>query len=1144
MSKKSNFVHLHVHSEYSLLDGACSIEKMIKKAASLKMPALAVTDHGNMHGVIKFYKQALSENIKPIIGSELYVAPGSRLEKKLDKRKNNSYHLTILVKDEVGYHNLLVLSSESYLSGYYYKPRIDKELLRKHSQGLIGLSGCLKGEIASEIIDGNMDRAMEIAGEYSDIFGKNNFYLEMMNHYIDEQQKVNKAVKELSGRTGIPVVATNDVHYVDREDAKAHEILLGIQTGMTLDDENRMKMATEEFYLKSAGEMEKLFEEYPDAVENTMVISERCNLELSLEKTYHYPAFSPPRGENESHYLRELCESGLKKRYKEITAEIKDRMEHELSIIERLGFISYFLIVWDFIDYAKTHDIPIGPGRGSAAGSIVAYVLGITNVDPIKFKLLFERFLNPDRISPPDIDIDIADEDRARLIEYVSNKYGKDSVAQIITFGTMKARAVVRDVGRVMNMPYADVDKLAKLVPEGPKVKLEDALKSEPRLREVVDKDKKIKDLIEMALRLEGLNRHASTHAAGVVISDRPLVNYVPLCKGKEDEVITQFDMNDVGSNGLLKMDFLGLRTLTVIKNCIKIIERTRSEKIDIDEIPLDDKKAFELLNNADTIGVFQLESAGMQDLARRIGISNLEDINALVALFRPGAMNMLDDYVQRKHGKVPIKYDHPLLEPILMDTYGIMLYQEQVMQAANAVAGYTLAEADILRRIMGKKKVDEMENQKEKFVSGAVKNNIKKRLAEKIFDNIEKFAGYGFNKSHSQAYAMIAYQTAYLKANYPVEYMASVLTSELNDMDKIVKYIDECSNMGIEILPPDINESFKGFTVVGGNIRFGLAAIKNVGETAVESIIRARKKHGKFVSLTHFLNSVDSKATNRKVVESLIKCGAFGSMGYTRSQLLKALEMKLNEASIAQRERMNGQRALFGEETVTVETEMLPQVKEFHESELLTFEKELLGFYISGHPIVQYKDIIKVYSTADTQTLGEAVSNGKVMVGGIISNMKRMMTKRQERMAVLKLEDLKGYAEVIIFPSAYDRNFDLIQKNLPVMVIGKVSFKEDTPKIIADELIHLDDIRERFTESVVIEVFSGNLKEGEIGLLRDIISRHKGKIPLQIALNISSGGKVNMLSGKGFYVKPSDQFIKDVTSLLGENTVWFKRKT
>ncbi|MDD5644805.1 MAG: DNA polymerase III subunit alpha, partial [bacterium] len=1053
MTKKSNFVHLHVHSEYSLLDGACSIGKIVKKAASLKMPALAITDHGNMHGVIKFYKQALSESIKPIIGSEMYIAPGSMLEKKLDKRKNSSYHLTILVKDETGYRNLLVLSSESYLKGYYYKPRIDKELLKKYSRGLIALSGCLKGEIACEILDGNPEKAAEMAEEYSNIFGKENFYLEMMDHNIPEQKIVNKALKKISEQTGIPVVATNDVHYINKDDARAHEILLGIQTGMTMDDENRMKMLTDEFYLKDTGQIGKIFEEYPEAVENSVVISGRCNLELSLEKTYHYPAFPPPQGKNENSYLRELCESGLKKRYKEIDSEIRERLEHEMNIIESLGFVSYFLIVWDFIHYAKTNDIPIGPGRGSAAGSIVAYVLGITNVDPIKFKLLFERFLNPDRISPPDIDIDIADEDRSRLIDYVSSKYGKDSVAQIITFGTMKARAVVRDVGRVMNMPYADVDKLAKLVPEGPKVRLEDALKTEPRLKEAVDKEEKVKRLFEMALRLEGLNRHASTHAAGVVISDKPLVNYVPLCKGKENEVITQFDMNDVGNNGLLKMDFLGLKTLTVIKNCIKIIERTRGEKINIDEISFDDRKTFELLNNADTTGVFQLESAGMQDLARRIGISNLEDINALVALFRPGAMNMLDDYVQRKHGKVPIKYDHPFLEPILMDTYGIMLYQEQVMQAANAVAGYTLAEADILRRIMGKKKVEEMEAQKEKFIGGAVKNNIKKRLAEKIFDNIEKFAGYGFNKSHSQAYAIIAYQTAYLKANYPVEYMASMLTSELNDMDKIVKYIDECSNMGIEILPPDINESFKGFTVVGGNIRFGLAAIKNVGATAVESIINARKAAGKFISLTHFLNSADSKAANRKVVESLIKCGAFDSMGYTRNQLLKALDMKLSEASAVHKEKMNGQRALFGEETVTIETEMLPQVKEFHESQLLTFEKELLGFYISGHPVVQYKDIIKTYSTADTQTLDNAVSNSKVMVGGIVSDVKMRMTKKQERMAVLKLEDLKGWIEVIVFPSAFDKNFDLIQKNLPVMVAGKVSFKDDTPKLIADEI-------------------------------------------------------------------------------------------
>lgn len=1145
MNNNKNFAHLHVHTEYSLLDGACSLDRLIKKAVELGMSTLAITDHGNMHGVIKFYDKALDAGIKPIIGCEMYVSPGSMKEKKPNSRKTNAYHLTLLIKDKEGYSNLIKLNTRAYREGYYYKPRIDKATLREFSSGLIALSGCLKGEIAQEILNGNIDKARAIIDEYIGIFGKENFYLEVMNHLIPEQIKVNKVLKELSEDSGLKLVATNDVHYIDKEDAAAHEIFLGIQTDATVDDAKRMKMSTDEFYLKSETEMKIAFEDLPQSLETTLEIADRCNLELQLGGRYYYPKFVVPGSKKQEDYLRELCEKGLVKRYGKVTSEVRERLEHELQIIEKLGFISYFLIVWDFIHYAKTHAIAIGPGRGSAAGSLVSYVLEITNVDPIKFNLLFERFLNPSRVSPPDIDIDIADEDRGKLIEYVSTKYGKDSVAQIITFGTMKAKAVVRDVGRVLNMPYAEVDRLAKLVPEGLGVTLKKALKSEPRLKEAINKDERIKRLFEMALKLEGLSRHASTHAAGVVIADnKPLEEYLPLCRGKEGEVITQFDMNDVSRIGLLKMDFLGLKTLTVIQNCIRIIDKTRGEKINIDEISLENFKTFELLNNADTIGVFQLESAGMQDLARRIGISTLEDVNALVALYRPGPMNMLDDYVQKKLGKVPIKYDHPSLEPILRDTYGIMLYQEQVMQTVNVIAGYTLADADILRRIMGKKKKAAMGKQETKFIDGAVKNGIKKKLAEKIFNTIEKFAGYGFNKSHSQAYAVIAYQTAYLKANYPVEYMAALLTSELNNMDKMAKYIDECSNMGIEILPPDINESFKGFTVVGGNIRFGLAAIKNVGETAVESIVKVREKRGKFISLTDFLNSVDTKASNRKVVESLIKCGAFSSLGYKRAQLFKVLDAKLIDAAGLHRERQRGQQSLFGEETATIKSEALPDVAEFHESQLLTFEKELLGFYISGHPIVQYKNVLKIFSTADTESIKKASSNGTVMVGGIISNLKNLATRKtREKMAVLTLEDLKGSMEVILFPSAFKKNFELVEKNLPVMVIGKVSLKEDIPKILADELIHLDDVRGRFTESVVVEIFSGNLGEGELEKLRDVLKNNKGVTPVTVALNLPSGGKVNMLLGKGFCVKPSERFMKDVVSLLGENTVWLKIK-
>ncbi|MDD5555905.1 MAG: DNA polymerase III subunit alpha [bacterium] len=1137
------FAHLHVHSEYSLLDGACRIDELVARARECRMPALAVTDHGFMGGAVEFYQKAMAGGVKPIIGQEMYVAPGSRFERKTEGIRDASFHLLLLAKDLEGYRNLIRLSSLGHLEGFYYRPRIDRDLLAVRHRGLIGASGCLKGEIAHRILKGDVAGAERAAAEYRDIFERGDFYLEVHNHGIPEQRAVNRELAGISRRLGIPLLATNDIHYMRAEDALAHEVLLCIQTGKTLFDEQRMRFSTGEFYFKTAEEMQQALGEFPEALARTIEVAEKCNLEIPFtdergRQIYHIPEYEAPGGRDRMEYLRALCTEGLARRYPGADAAVRERLERELRIIERMNFASYFLIVWDFISWAKGQDIPVGPGRGSAAGSIAAYALGITDIDPLRHNLLFERFLNANRVTMPDMDIDFCYDRRGEIIEYVSRRYGTENVAQIITFGRMKAKAVIRDVGRVLGMPYGEVDRIAKLVPADPKITLAEALEMEPELRRVRDGDPKVGRLVELAFTLEGLARNASTHAAGVVISDRPLMDYLPLCRGTNDEPITQYAMKPVEDIGLLKMDFLGLRTLTVLHNAVRIIARTRGVTISWDEIPADDRATFDLLNRADTIGVFQLESAGMRELSKKIGLDRFDDLVALLALFRPGPMRMLDDYVRRKHGQIPIAYDHPALEPILKDTYGVMLYQEQVIQIAHEIAGFTLPQADNLRRIMAKKIVEQMKRQEEAFVRGAVRKGIRKAVAERIFGLVQRFAEYGFNKSHSAAYALIAYRTAYLKANYPTEYMAALLSSEINNTDKIAEYIAECRRMGIRILPPDVNESFSRFTVVGDAIRFGLEAVKNVGAGAVESILAAREEGGRFGGIHDFAARVDLRLVNKKVLESLIACGAFDSLGRRRAQLTAAVGEALERAAEAQRDRRAGQGSFFEafEATAGAGGDALPDVPEWPEGQRLSMEKALLGFYVSGHPLARHEEDIRRFATADSSTLAGRKGGETVKLGGIITRVRHTFTHRKnEKMAVATLEDLAGSVEVVVYPKAFAKVGGLVCEEAAVLVVGRVDVDEESPKVIVSDVIPLDDVQERCTSALHVQIHLSDIEHGKLEELRRLFESSPGRCPVFLDFIGPTGERVTMRAGNMFRVTPTRDLVRMVGALLGE---------
>jgi len=1145
----SDFVHLHLHTEYSLLDGACRIldnrrapGNLIQRASQYKMPALGITDHGNMFGAIDFYQACVNSGIKPIIGCEVYVAPQSRYVKEGSSISEAANHLILLAKDRTGYENLMRLVSIGYLEGFYYRPRIDKEVLKDYSKGLICLTGCLKGEVSQAILNDDPDKAKKAISFYGEIFGKENLYLELIDNGISEQKKICRELIKLGKEIGIPSVATNDCHYVDKADAYAQEILLCIGTGKTLDDPTHLKFSTEEFYFKSPQEMKQIFAEMPQAINNTIEITEKCSLQLDFE-TMHLPDYKVPDKYNLDEYLKNLCEQGLKKRYTEVTPDIRRRLGYELSVISQMGFASYFLIVWDFIEYAKRQKIMVGPGRGSGAGSLVAYLLGITELDPLKYGLLFERFLNPGRKSMPDLDIDFADNGRDRVIDYVKEKYGQKNVAQIITFGTMLARAVVRDTGRVFNVPLSEVDGIAKLIPFGETI--QGALQLVPELNRRYETDSMVRNLLDTAQRIEGLKRHTGVHAAGIVITPGEMVNYVPLAKSSKDVVTTQYEDTALIKLGLLKIDFLGLRTLTVIDEALKLVsKRAKETPKEPSDIPLDDRKTYKLLAEGKSCGVFQLESAGMRDLLRKLEPTEFSDLIALVALYRPGPIGsgMVDEFVDRKHKRAKINYEHPLLEPILKDTYGVILYQEDVMHIATDLAGFTPEQADVLRQAMGKKIPTEIERQRENFVKGAGNKEISIGKANRIFDAMVKFGGYGFNKSHASAYALLAYQTAWLKANYPLEYMAVLLSSEMENTDKIVEYIAECHQMGITVLPPSVEKSFSEFRIENGSIRFGLLAIKNVGQGAIDSIVGARESGGAFKSLCDFCVRVDLRLVNRRTIESLIKAGCFDSLGQPRAQLFKGLDIVLEKASQAQKERLSGQTSFLDFVDSTVRgVEELPSSKEWQENKLLAYEKEVLGFYITGHPLAKFAEEMKNYVSHSIDKLQELATGSQVSIGGVISFLNKRETKKGQLMAIFKLEDLTGMVEVVVFPEAYENGIGkYLHRDEMVIVKGKLNWWEEKPRIVASEVIPFNRAKEFLIHQITLSVATTGLEEGTLKKLKELFIKNQGNCRVNFSLS-SPRSRTVKISSK-MQVKLSDELLEEVKKLLGKDSIQLSR--
>ena len=1154
---QSPFVHLHVHSQYSLLDGAIRFEEVFDLAKKYHMGAVALTDHGNMYGAVEFYQKAIQHGIKPIVGCEIYVAPGSRFEKKTGGGEEGNYHLTLLAKNDVGYFNLLKLVTLAHLEGFYYKPRVDKELLKQHKEGLIALSGCLKGEIASHVSRADMKRAVQCAQEYRSLFGPERFFIEIQSNGVENQALLNGRLIEISRDLSIPLVATNDCHYIHRKDARAHEVLLCIQTGKTLQDNQRMRFPSEEFYFKSPEEMAELFRDCPDAVSNTQTIAEECNVELHFDEK-HIPRITVPSGETAESYLDRLAREGLETRlarhagegdFKERSARYRARLEEELMIIKSMGYPWYFLIVYDFIHYAKSHGIPVGTGRGSAAGSLVAYSLNITDLDPIEYDLIFERFLNPGRKSSmPDVDIDFCMEGREDVIRYVTEKYGKENVAQIITFGKMQAKAVIRDVGRVMGIPYAEVDRIAKLIPKQLDITLEQALE-EPGLKEAAAKDSRIASLFEVARSLEGLARHASTHAAGVVIANRPLMHYLPLQRGQEGEVMTQYAMKQVEAIGLVKFDFLGLKTLTVVDQTLRMIEKNRGVEVNLSEIRLDDLEVYALLGAGSNLGIFQLESSGMRDLLVKLKPQSFKDIIALVALYRPGPLDsgMVGEFIKRRHGQESIRYELPALEEILKDTYGVIVYQEQMMRIASALAHFSLEDADNLRRGMAKKDPMEMERQKERFLEGARKSRIPAKKAERIFEQMETFGRYGFNKSHSAAYALLAYQTAYLKTHYPIEFMASLLTSEAQNTDKIVKYISECREMRIGILPPDINESLKPFTVSGNRIRFGLTAVKNVGDAAIDVLLAEREAKGPFQSLYEFCRRVDLRKVNRRVIESLIKAGAFDFSGVRRSQMLTSLDGVLERSQQIQKRKGEAQISMFAADPR--DDIPYPELEEFQEKQLIAFEKETIGFYFSRHPLARYQEAIERITQEDTCTLLERPNGSEIRICGLVSGIKEITTKKGDRMAFVTLEDMKGFVEVILFPEVFKASAGLLRSGDPIILRGTLDLSEEQAgegragqpakaKIIGKEVQPLPEPSAGAQGNFRIKVSVDALTVEQLGSLKEMILAHPGRS--RVLLHFTNGGKENgiVLLSDRYAVDPSSDFQSGVKRLLEACTV------
>jgi DNA polymerase-3 subunit alpha len=1162
----NKFTHLHVHTEYSLLDGACRINELINKAKELKMTSLAITDHGAMYGVVEFFKQAKKAGIKPILGFEAYISPRRMTDKEPQKDKGQ-YHLVLLAENYEGWKNIIKLCSIGFVEGYYYKPRIDHETLRKYSRGVIALSACLAGEVQSYLLDNNYDKAKKTALMYKDIFGENNFFLEMQDQGIKEQQDVNKALVKMSQETRIKLVATNDVHYINKEDAYFHDVLLCIQMQKTITDKDRMRFPTDEFYLKSYDEMKKLFPE--EVLKNTADIAERCNVELDFD-TVHLPEFKVPKGYTKIEYFREICQKGLQDRYKNITDEIQNRLNYEIGVIEQMGYVDYFLIVWDFIKYAKDNKIMVGPGRGSAAGSLVAYSMKITNIDPIKHNLIFERFLNPERVSMPDIDVDFCYKRREEVIEYVKQKYGRKRVAQIITFGTMAARGSIRDVGRALNIPYGRVDFIAKKIPISLGMTISKALEINKDLKDLYENDYEVKKLIDLARNAEGLPRHASTHAAGVLISKEDVTEYVPLSRNK-DVITTQFNMIELEELGLLKMDFLGLRTLTVIRDAIDLIEKSHNVKVDFSNCKYNDDKVYKMFANGETLGVFQFESSGMRAFLSELKPTKFEDLAAANALYRPGPMGQIPTYIKNKLNPENVTYLHPKLEPILNVTYGCMVYQEQVMQIVRDIGGFTMGRSDLLRRAMGKKKMNVMLEERKNFIYGkpaengelailgAVNNGVDEKTANDIYDLMIEFAKYAFPKAHSVAYAALAYETAWLKLHYPVEFMAALITSIMGSSGTVSLYIRECKRLGIEILPPDVNESRGGFTVEEGKIRFGLSAVKNVGTNVISEIIKAREEKGKLTSFTDFCKKVDQSVLNKRQIESLIKCGAFDFLKIHRSQLMKIYEKTIDSAINRKKRNLEGQFSLF-DAAISPNTNFnadveIPDIPEFSEKELLAMEKEMTGVYLSGHPLSEYEKELDKVVTANTNEIAEIGESGlntrlgdgsKVIVGGIIIKKQNKITKNNNMMAFITLEDLYGTIGGIVFPRVYDDCKDILYEDNIVLVGGTIdASEEEVPKLICNKISELKketalNTEERPSYTLYLKVKNANHYKEIKRNIFDNILRYAGNDRVII---YSEQEKASLtLPDKNCVNSCSEELIKNLRILLGKNSIVIKK--
>jgi DNA polymerase-3 subunit alpha len=1159
------FVHLHLHTDYSLLDGACEITELVDEAARRQMPAVAVTDHGNLFAAEHFYHQASTRGVKPIIGCEVYVAKGSRHDRGADGSNRDATaggratgepgqrginHLVLLCENAEGYRNLIRLVSAGFLEGFYYKPRIDYDLLAQHSGGLIALSACLSGAVAEPLVEQRYADARTAAHRLQDIFGKGNFFLEVQDQGLEVDKPVNRELVRLSRESGIPLVATNDCHYLTRADARAQEVLLCIQTGKTMSDPSRMHFATDQFYFKTAEEMAHVFAELPEALERTVTIADRCNLRIDRVRN-PFPEFQVPEGYTADTFFERVVREGFAERVPRLEAlagagrlrhslaEYERRLSEEIKLIGQMRFAGYFLIVWDFIRYARAQGIPVGPGRGSAAGSLVSYALRITDVDPLEYDLLFERFLNPERVSMPDIDIDFCMRRRSEVIEYVTGKYGRANVAQIITFGTMAAKAALKDVGRALDLPYGDVDRLAKLVPNQINIELDEALAQSGQLRAAIEGDERFRDVLEVAKRLEGLARHASTHAAGVVISPQPLTDLLPLYKTNRDEITTQYDMKGLERLGLLKMDFLGLTTLTVLSDTVKLVAANRGVTLDLEALPLDDAASYQLFVRGDTTAIFQFESHGMRDILRRYQPARLEDLTALNALYRPGPIQggMVDDFINRKHGKKKVTYDLPELREILEETYGVILYQEQVMQIANRLAGFSLGQADLLRRAMGKKNREEMAAQREKFLAGCAAHKVPAKKADRIFDLITEFAGYGFNKSHSCAYALLAYHTAWLKTHYPVEFVAALLTSETGNTEKVVKYIHEARGMNITVLPPDVNTSALTFTPVGEEIRFGLCAIKNVGENTVRGILEAREQLGAFRSIFQFCEAIDTRLLNRRVLESLIKAGAMDSLGARRAQLYDVIDGAMERAQRIQRQRTSGQHGLFapGSENEPGEP-VLPDMEEWSEDELLAAEFATLGFYVSGHPLDKHAARLGELGVADLVSLEGRRNGEEVTVAGIVMAMRPMRSRKGDRWAILSLQDRTGGLEVLAFPEAFTRLEATFKSGAPLLLRGRVNVEEAGTRLAVQDAQPLDKVSSAGTTVMRVRVELGAMDEFTLDRLKELFARSPGSCPIAFDLLDPDGSVATLRSDQR--VRLDDQLLNKVRQMCGPDAV------